>query len=42
MEIRLQKGVLKREKFPNTRKQSHQLVCGKSWNLKGQHNWEEK
>ena len=34
------KGVLKREKFPNTRKPSHQRVCGEFWNLRGEHNWE--
>ena len=31
-----------KEKFPNTRKPSHQQVCGEFWNLRGQHNWEEK
>ena len=31
-----------KEKFPNTRKPSHQRVCGEFWNLRGQHNWEEK
>ena len=36
------KRVLKREKFPNTRKYSHCRVCGEPWNLRGQHNWEEK
>ena len=35
------KGVLK-EKFPNTRKHSHWRVCGKFWNLRGQHNQEAK
>ena len=35
------KGVVK-EKFPNTRKPSHQQVCGEFWNLRGQHNWEGK
>ena len=34
------KGVVK-EKFPNSRKPSHQRVCGEFWNLRGQHNWEE-
>ena len=29
------------EKFPNTRKPSHQQVCGEFWNLRGQHNSEE-
>ena len=42
MEICLGKGVLKEEKFPNTRKHSHWRVCGKFWNLRGQHNQEEK
>ena len=42
MEIRPGKGVLKEEKFPNTRKHSHWWVCGEFWNLRGQHNWEEK
>ena len=35
-------GVVKEEKFPNTRKPFHQWVCGEFWNLRGQHNWEEK
>ena len=35
------KGVIK-DKFPNTRKPSHQQVCGEFGNLRGQHNWEEK
>ena len=33
---------MKEEKFPNTRKPSHLWVCGEFWNLRGQHNWEEK
>ena len=33
------KGVVK-EKFPNSRKSSHQWVCGEFWNLRGQHNQE--
>ena len=33
---------MKEEKFANTRKPSHQRVCGEFWNLRGQHNWEEK
>ena len=41
MEIHPRKGVSK-EKFPNTRKHSHLWVCGESWNLREQHNWEEK
>ena len=36
------KGVVKEEKFPNTRRPSHHQVYGEFWNLKGQHNWEEK
>ena len=35
-------GVMKEEKFPNTRKPSHWQVCGEFWNLRGQHNQEEK
>ena len=42
MELHPQKGVLKREKFPNTRKHSHCGVCGESWKHRGQHNREEK
>ena len=34
-------GVVE-EKFPNSRKPSHRWVCGELWNLRGQHNWEEK
>ena len=30
-----------KEKFPNTRKCSHQRVFGEFWNLRGQHNQEE-
>ena len=33
---------MKGDKFPNTRKPSHQWVCGEFWNLRGQNNWEEK
>ena len=33
---------MKEEKFPNTRKPSHLWVCGEFWNLRGQHNREEK
>ena len=36
------KGVLKREKFPNTRKLSHCRICAKPWKHRGQHNREEK
>ena len=35
-------GVMNKEKFPNTRKPSHQWVCGEFWNLRGQHNQEGK
>ena len=34
--------VVKEEKFPNTRKLSHWQVCGEFWNLRRQHNQEEK
>ena len=34
-------GVVKEEKFPNTRKPSYWQVCGEFWNLRGQHNREE-
>ena len=42
METHPREGVLKEEKFPNTRKASHWQVCGEFWNLRGQHNEEEK
>ena len=42
MELYSGKGVLKREKFPNTRKHSHCRVCGEPWKHRGQHNREEK
>ena len=32
---------MKEEKFPNSRKLSHQRVYGDFWNLRAQHNWEE-
>ena len=35
-------GVMKEDKFPNSRTPSHQWVCGEFWNLRGQHNWERK
>ena len=41
METHHGEGVMNEEKFPNTRKPSHQQVCGEFWNLRGQHNWEE-
>ena len=42
METCHRKGVIKQETFPNTRKHSHWWICGEFWNLRGQHNWEEK
>ena len=42
METHPGEGVIKEEKFPNTRKPSHRQVCGEFWDLRGQHNWEEK
>ena len=36
------KGVLKREKFPNTRKPSHCRICAEPWKHRGQHTREEK
>ena len=35
-------GVMKQEKFLNTRKPSHPWACREFWNLREQHNWEEK
>ena len=42
METLPREGVLKEEKFPNTRKPTHGQVCVEFWNLRGQHNQEEK
>ena len=42
METHPGEGVGKEDKFPNTRKPSHKQVCGEFWNVRGQHNWEEK
>ena len=42
METRPREGVVKEEKFPNTRKLSHRQVRGEFWNLGGQHNREGK
>ena len=42
METHPREGVVKEETFPNIRKPSHQWVCGEFWNLRGQHNQEEK
>ena len=42
MENYSREGVVK-EKFPNSRKPSHiRKLCGEFWNLRGQHNQEEK
>ena len=38
----LGEGVRKEGKFPNSRKPSHRRVFGEFWNLRGQHNREEK
>ena len=35
-------GVVKEEKFPNSRKPSRWWLCGQFWNLRGLHNQEEK
>ena len=42
METCPREGVVKEEKFPNTRKLSHRQVRGEFWNLGGQHNREGK
>ena len=42
METHPGEGVVKEEKFPNTRKPSHRQVCREFWNLRGQHNQEER
>ena len=42
METCPREGVVKEEKFPNTRKPSHWRVCVEFWNLRGQHNREGK
>ena len=42
METHPREGVVKEETFPNSRKPSHWQVCGEFWNLRGQHNREEK
>ena len=41
-ETRPGEGVVKEEKFLNTRKPFHRRVCGEFWNLRGQHNQEGK
>ena len=40
METHPGEGVVK--KFPYSKKPSHRRVCGEFWNLRGQHNREEK
>jgi len=40
-ETHSEEGVVE-EKFPNSRKTSHRWVWREFWNLRGQHNWEEK
>ena len=42
METCPEEGVVKEEKFPNTREPSHWQVCGEFWNLTEQHNREER
>ena len=42
METHTREGFVKKEKFPNTRKPSYQRACGEFWNLRVQHDWEEK
>ena len=39
METCPREGVVKEEKFPNTRKPSYQRVCEEFWNLRGDYNW---
>ena len=42
METCPEEEVVKEEKFPNSRKPSHQQIFGEFWNVRGQHNWEKK
>ena len=42
METHPGEGVMKEEKFPNSRKPSHWRVCGEFWNLRGQQNLDGK
>ena len=42
METHPREGVMKEEKFPNTKKPSHWQICGEFWTLRGQHNQEGK
>ena len=41
-EFHPRKGVLKKEKFPNTRKPSHCRICAELWKHRGQHKREKK
>ena len=41
LEIHPGEGVIKEEKFSNTRKSSHQQVYGEFWNPRGQHTGRE-
>ena len=36
----LSRGGSHEGEVPNSRKPSHEQVCGEFWNLRGQHNWE--
>ena len=38
-ETHTREGVVKKEKFPNTRKPSYQWACREFWNLRVQHDW---
>ena len=42
METRPREGVVKEEKFPNSRRPFHQQVCGKFRNLRVLNNRKEK
>ena len=42
METQPGDGIMKEEKFPNTRKPSPWRVCGEFWNLRGKYNREKK
>ena len=42
METRSGEGVMKEEKFTNSRKLSHQQLCGEFWSLRGKHNQKKK
>ena len=42
MDTHPQKGVLKKREVSKHQETISLEVCGESWNLRGQHNWEEK